>query len=268
MEISVIVPSYKPNDYIVECLDSLCSQTIGKDKYEIIIILNGCNQPYRQNIETYIESHSDFYICLIQTDIAGVSNARNIGIEAACGEYLTFIDDDDIVSPTYLASLLDVSTPTCVGCANSYAFENDISEYKSNFLSKAFVQCKGKPFTLFGFRQFLSPPWAKLIHRDLVVDVRFPVSLRKSEDSIFCMLLTPRIKDMQLADESAIYYQRSRPGSVMRTKNSILNEIGLFLKIEFEYIKIWFKSPLRYNIIFVLLRMLVCVRNTWVYIHK
>lgn len=268
MEISVIVPSYKPNDYIVECLDSLCSQTIGKDKYEIIIILNGCNQPYRQNIETYIESHSDFYICLIQTDIAGVSNARNIGIEAACGEYLTFIDDDDIVSPTYLASLLDVSTPTCVGCANSYAFENDISEYKSNFLSKAFVQCKGKPFTLFGFRQFLSPPWAKLIHRDFVVDVRFPVSLRKSEDSIFCMLLTPRIKDMQLADESAIYYQRSRPGSVMRTKNSILNEIGLFLKIEFEYIKIWFKSPLRYNIIFVLLRMLVCVRNTWVYIHK
>ena len=268
MKISVIIPTYKPQDYFGECLDSLYSQTIQKDKFEIIVILNGCNLPYRQNIENYIESHPDICISLLQTDVVGVSNARNLGIEAAKGEYLTFVDDDDIVSPTYLASLLEVSTPTCVGCANSYAFENDISEYKSNFLSKAFVKCKGKPFTLLGFRQFLSPPWAKLIHRDIVVDARFPVSLRKSEDSIFCMLLTPRIKTMQLADESAIYYQRRRPESVMRTKNSVLNEMRLFLKIEFEYIKMWFKSPLRYNIILVLLRMLVCVRNTWVYIYK
>ena len=270
MTISVIIPSYKPGEYINDCLKSIKEQSLSESEYEVIIILNGCCEPYLEMLTSVkkILFHNSDNVHIIQTDIPGVSNARNLGIEAAKGEYLTFVDDDDIVSPTYLASLLEVSTPTCVGCANSYAFENDISEYKSNFLSKAFVKCKGKPFTLLGFRQFLSPPWAKLIHKDIVVDARFPVSLRKSEDSIFCMLLTPRIKKMQLADESAIYYQRRRPESVMRTKNSVLNEMRLFIKIEFEYIKMWFKSPLRYNIILVLLRMLVCVRNTWVYIYK
>lgn len=267
MKISVIIPTYKPQDYFGECLDSLYSQTIQKDKFEIIVILNGCNLPYRQNIENYIESHPDICISLLQTDIPGVSNARNLGIEASNGEYITFIDDDDIVSPTYLTSLLNVSSPTCIGCANSYAFVDDISECKPNFLRKAFVKCYGQSFSLFGYRKFLSPPVVKMIHRNIIADARFPVTFRKSEDSIFCMLLTPRIKDMKLTDDSAIYYQRKRQGSVMRTRNSRIKEIWHFLKLEFEYIKLVLKHPLRYNYVFVMSRMVAAIWNLWVYIR-
>ena len=54
MKISVIIPTYKPKEYIWECLDSLKSQTFDKKEFEIILILNGCKEPYYSEIDKYI----------------------------------------------------------------------------------------------------------------------------------------------------------------------------------------------------------------------
>ena len=108
MEISVIIPSYKPQDYLWRCLDSLDGQTLAKDKFEVILVLNGCKEPYHGQILNYIEKHKDMKIRYEQRDSDGVSFARNIGIELAEGRHLTFIDDDDYVSPRYLEALLEV----------------------------------------------------------------------------------------------------------------------------------------------------------------
>ena len=110
IDISVITPTYKPGSYVWECLDSVYNQTFSGKRYEVIIILNGCNEPYYSQIEEYISSHSDrCAFSLIQTDVPGVSNARNIGIEKSNGTYLTFVDDDDVISENYLEELLNVS---------------------------------------------------------------------------------------------------------------------------------------------------------------
>ena len=85
--ISVIIPTYKPKDYLWECLDSLSCQTIEKSKFEVLIILNGCNEPYNTQIIKYIESQQNVQWRLFQTDEPGVSNARNIGLDKAEGEY-------------------------------------------------------------------------------------------------------------------------------------------------------------------------------------
>lgn len=260
MTISVIIPSYKPKEYLFECLDAIRNQTLNPAEFETLVILNGCKEPYYEHIQQYIKEHAS-NIRLIQTDEPGVSNARNIGIEAARGEYLTFIDDDDLVSPTYLADLLEVSSPTCVGCANSYAFVDDITERKTNFMTKAYTKCKSRPFSLLTYRQFLSPPGMKLIHKSIIGEIRFPTSLKKSEDSVFCLQLTPRIKDVRLANESAIYYQRLREGSAMRTKNSFYSELKQLVQLECEYIKVWLKAPFSYNLPFLLSRMVAGCRN-------
>ena len=105
MRISVIVPSYKPQSYTWECLDSLCNQTIDKSQYEVIVVLNGCNEPYNAVLKQYLDKHPEINWNYIQTDTPGVSNARNIGIDIAKGEYITFLDDDDFVSPSYLECL-------------------------------------------------------------------------------------------------------------------------------------------------------------------
>ena len=96
MKISVIIPSYKPQTYLWECLDSLKNQSFPKEYFEIILVLNGCNEPFYGQISLYLDNNmADYRLHLIQTDQSGVSNARNIGIEKASGDYLTFIDDDD-----------------------------------------------------------------------------------------------------------------------------------------------------------------------------
>lgn len=261
MKISVIIPSYKPGVYLWECLDSLCNQSLVRKDFEIVIVLNGCYQPYADQIEEYIRRHQTHCIQLLQTDVPGVSNARNIGIEAAKGEYLTFVDDDDIVSPTYLEDLLEMSTPTCVGCASMKAFYKDTNENIETFLSKAYEKCKSRPFDLYHYRQFLSPPVAKMIHKSVIGNNRFPIDMKKSEDSVFCLQISPRIKDMKLASADAIYYQRLREGSAMRKKESYWSIIKEHLFIEYKYLSVWLKNPFQYNLKFFLSRLAACGRN-------
>ena len=100
VDISVIIPTYKPQDYFWECLDSLAAQTLEPERFEVTVVLNGCNEPYKSLIQEHISSGMQHLnVRLVQTDTPGVSNARNMGIDMANGTYLTFIDDDDYVSP-------------------------------------------------------------------------------------------------------------------------------------------------------------------------
>lgn len=269
MLVSVIIPTYKPGDYLWVCLESLMAQTFPKKDFEIILVLNGCTEPYKSQIERYIgEKLQGMFVNFIHTVEAGVSNARNIGIDNACGEYLAFVDDDDVVSENYLENLLKVSSPSCVGCANSYCFTKQVHEKKRNFITSAYEGCKDSSFSLFRYRTFLSPPVAKLIHRNIIGNNRFPLDLKKSEDSIFCLRISPNIRDMKLASADTIYYQRERRGSVMRTKQSIGKVIIEHLYIEWKYLSEWFKRPFSYNFLFVLSRIIACGKNCYTYIGK
>ena len=98
MKISVIVPTYKPKSYIWECLDSIYNQTLPKNDYELILVLNGCNEPYSTQIRAWLSKHESLGVQFIQTDESGDSNARNLALDHVKGEYVTFIDDDDFIS--------------------------------------------------------------------------------------------------------------------------------------------------------------------------
>lgn len=266
--ISIIIPSYKPQAYLWDCLDSVSNQTLSPNNYEIILLLNGCHQPYKQQIEEYVAKHDKIcQIRLIQTDTPGVSNARNIGIDASKGDYLTFVDDDDLISQNYLEELLRVSDDKCIGCSNSMCFKESIEKSYGNFISKAYKECKGVPYSIFKYRHFLSSPCGKLIHRKIIGDVRFPVNLAKSEDSVFCLKLTPNVKDMKLASEKTIYYQRIREESVMRRRNRFGYEFATLCKVEIAYLKTWLSNPFRYSFILVVSRMVAGLRNFIWYIR-
>lgn len=268
MKATIIIPTYSPGEYIYECLDSITKQTLPIAEFETLIILNGPKEPYYSKLREYIYSHSNCNIQLIYTELLGVSNARNIGIDNAKGDYITFLDDDDVISPFFLQELLLVSSSSCVGCSNSYCFIDNINEKKSNFLTNGYKRCKDLKFSLFNYRCFLSPPVAKLIHKNIIGDNRFPLDLRKSEDSVFCMRISPNIRDMKLASADAIYYQRLRKGSSMRTKQSKLEVLKEHLYIEWKYITEWCKHPLMYNAAFVLSRIVACAKNCMRYLRN
>lgn len=108
--ISIIIPVYNKAIYLNACIDSVVSQTLSD--IEIIVINDGSTDKSREIIESY----SDPRIRLFNIDNGGVSNARNIGIRNAEGEYILFLDADDTVDKDYCENLYRIFT----------SFESDI----------------------------------------------------------------------------------------------------------------------------------------------
>lgn len=260
--ISVITPSYKPEDYIWECLDSLYNQTLDKSEFEVIVVLNGCNEPWQNDILTWIKGHPSLNVSFIQTDQGGVSNARNIGIDHAKGEYMAFIDDDDYVSPSYLEELLALSSPGSVALTDSiyFADETRTMDY-NNIHHKEYVRLKDSDNpSLYQSRRFFNGPVMKLIHKDIIGTRRFDTRFANGEDSLFMALISDRIKSCRFCSSDAVYYRRIRINSATTKKRSRFNRLLNCLKAISQYSKYWIKNPLNYNPAFMASRVAAPVK--------
>lgn len=263
MKISVIIPTYKPHDYIWECLDSIKDQTFPKEDFELILVLNGCKEPYYSQIRNYIEQNlSGYSVNFIQTDQGGVSNARNIALDVARGEYVTFIDDDDYISPKYLEELYLAASPDTVSLCYPYAFNDGCPEVqlKDFGLNTVYEQyCHRNNNGLSSkVRKYFSGPCMKLIPMSFIQDRRFDVRFKNGEDSLFMFLISDKIRDLSFTSRDAVYYRRYRDGSaVMRNrkrKERIVNNCNC-IKV---YTKIFFRGG--YSTYFYISRIVAALR--------
>lgn len=268
MKISVIIPTYCPRDYIFDCLSSLCNQTFDKSLFEVIIVLNGCNQPYYDKLNDYVlDNMSNIFVRLIQTDLGGVSNARNIGLDNAQGEYIAFIDDDDVISDNYLKKLYDTikDRDDVVVVSNVKTFEND---YKNevlgdDYLSREYLKNRfSDEHSIFKLRSFLSTSWCKLIPYSVIRNRYFDVNFKLGEDSLFMAMISDKIKAIILAESDVVYYRRLRSDSASRKSLGLSIRVKNCIKEWKQYFLIYFKSPLKYNLLFFLSRIVaVFFRN-------
>ena len=260
MKISVIIPTYKPQDYLWECLDSLAAQTFPKKEFEVLVILNGCCQPYRDQIEKYISSADpSLNIKLIHTDKGGVSNARNIGLDLAQGEFIAFIDDDDKVSPEYLQELHERADETTVVISNTYDFKDDCPDSLVSVRPTelhGILSAKGRS-TLIDSRRFFFTVWMKLIPAAVIGDRRFDTSFKMGEDSIFMFRISDRIRNTDFTSSKAIYYRRLRCGSAMdiRNKTSWIKNMWNDIRMIAAYTRIYLLGLRRYSIRFYITRV-------------
>lgn len=251
--ISVIIPTYKPGTYIEDCIKSLGTQTLIPSHFEIIIVLNGCDEPWRMQIKSLIKRYLSQHNCqLIQTDVPGVSNARNIGLDNAQGEYIAFIDDDDYVSPDYLEELLNVSAPYSIAFSNTQAFydvtNNPIEEYGvQQTFEKASIN---KSQNLLKTRTLFNGPCMKLIHSKLISDVRFDTALANGEDSLFMFAITPDLKKLTYSSWNSIYYRRYRNNSALTSKKNKSYWFKNAVITHAKYFKYWLKRPFKHNFLF------------------
>lgn len=256
-DISVIIPSYKPKDYLWECLDSLYNQTLDKSRYEVVLILNGCCEPWKSSILNWIKDHPSLIISFIQTDNGGVSNARNIGIDNANGEYIAFIDDDDYVSLSYLEKLLALSSPENVALTDSIYFADETRTLNyDNVHHKEYLKLKdlNNP-TLYQSRRFFNGPVMKLIHKDIISNRRFDIRFVNGEDSLFMALISDRIKSCKFCSSDAVYYRRIRTNSATTKKRPRIHLLYNSLKAISQYLKYWILKPLGYKSVFMASRI-------------
>ncbi|MBR8729428.1 hypothetical protein IX332_000748 [Porphyromonas levii] len=236
--INVILPTYRPGAYIYECIDSVAQQQCDAAPftYHLDIILNGDKEPYFSEISTYITVHR-VNATITYTDIKGVSNARNMGIELSSDyDYIAFIDDDDLFEENYLSELHGALKGKPNAIAHSlikYLGENGISEnYTVNNLVRHLSE-DGTRYTPFRYRKLLNSACSKLYPLELIGnDMRFDTSLKFSEDSLFVFDLTRKIKEIVLVPTTA-YVVREREGSATRTKYSaraLVKRSILFIK--------------------------------------
>ncbi|MFC7347419.1 glycosyltransferase family 2 protein [Chryseobacterium zhengzhouense] len=105
-KVSVIVPVYNVENYLPKCLDSLLSQTL--QNIEILVVDDGSTDRSAEIIRQYSEKYPA-KIKAFTKENGGLSDARNFGIERACGDFFGFVDSDDYVSETMFEEMLSLA---------------------------------------------------------------------------------------------------------------------------------------------------------------
>lgn len=126
VKVSVIIPVYNREAYIRESVDSVLAQTF--TEFEVIVVDDGSTDAAAEIIQSY----TDPRIRLIRQSHQGVSAARNTGLDAARGEYITFLDSDDLYYPDFLQSMLQIIQST----KTDMAFSNFTESYDAEDVKK------------------------------------------------------------------------------------------------------------------------------------
>ena len=100
---SIVVPVYNSEQYLRKCVDSLVAQTVDKSMLEIILVNDGSTDGSAELCEDYAKKYP--FVIHVEQENAGVSRARNKGIEVATGDYIGFVDSDDWVSKNIVAKV-------------------------------------------------------------------------------------------------------------------------------------------------------------------
>ena len=212
--VSVILPVYNPGDYIIQCLNSVRNQTLKEIE---IIFIDDCSTD--DSIEAVIKAAAeDDRIAVIKNEKnSGAGFSRNIGIEAAKGEYVSFIDPDDYIADTFFELLykkVETNKPDIVKGECISVDLNGTPSSQGNAVLNTRIRKglnEGKPlYTLFTYNH-----WTAIFRREFLLQsgARYGLA-RNAQDTVFLLRACYFAKTVELEDE-AIYYYVAREHSRM-----------------------------------------------------
>lgn len=193
-KISVIVPVYNSENYIERCLDSILNQKY--KNIELIIVNDGS----MDNTEDIISKYNDDRIIYLSKKNTGVSDSRNMGIEKATGDYITFVDADDYVDENIYSNIFNIPKieyydmimfgyTECVGKQKSKIFfpwKEKIKNFDKNnvneeLIPKMISNIKGENNYIMG------SVWRILFKKNIAKKNKFKLNLTIGEDLIYCL---------------------------------------------------------------------------------
>ncbi|MYV33045.1 glycosyltransferase [Lactobacillus plantarum] len=238
--LSIIVPTYNSEKYLSRTLQLILGLN-KKVNCEIIVVDDGSTDGTRCLLDQY-QHLSNFYVFYNQH--SGVSNSRNFGIKKANGDYLTFIDSDDLINIKAFEKMVNQTSmadnPDIVACSKSVRKENNNrivnSEVEKNKLLLSNLYISNDEFN---GEEYISGPVSKFYKKSLLYDnnISFPIEVDNGEDLLFnCKAILCSKKILLIKDEA--YYYRQNSDSLMnkrdlkmKSKNEfLLHEIKNYLK--------------------------------------
>lgn len=186
--ISIIIPVYNAEKYLRECLDTVLAQSF--TDFEVLIINDGSTDSSRQICDEYAEK--DKRIKVFHKENGGVSAARNLGIENAKGEWITFVDSDDKVNELFLEKFeiekhknLDIFIQSHINVYENNTVYSKLINDKvviSNEIGKWLEKLEIETLNI-------QTPWAKLFKKELITQnsIRFNEDFSNGEDHVFVL---------------------------------------------------------------------------------
>ncbi|OUP22395.1 hypothetical protein B5F29_01245 [Lachnoclostridium sp. An196] len=199
ISISVIVPVYNAAAYLEECVDSLVKQIY--KPAEIILVDDGSTDKSPEMCDSFSQRYS--YIKTIHTKNGGVSSARNIGIEAAQGEYLIFVDSDDKVHQELLSQYKTYFSPDCVVmCCSQTDMDTTGNAPVEEYTIQEFMEMFSKGY--------INVPWNKMYSSEILRknQIRFPEKMNLGEDIVFNLLYFEQAPERYRIIKAPLYWYR------------------------------------------------------------
>ena len=212
MKVSIIMPAYNSDKYISEAIESVINQTFSE--WELIIVDDGSTDQTGKTADDY--SHKDLRIKVFHQLNQGVSSARNSALEKVSGDYVTFLDSDDIYHPERLKIMLDVliKDPDCDAVFADYkecrgstkVDDNDDVITSSIIFQEKIIETVIQDTRL----QFM---WNVMMKSEIARKVRF-ADLKFAEDYCYIRDCSCYMNQITVIDPVLYYYRRDNENAM------------------------------------------------------
>ena len=236
MFFSIIIPVYKVEKYLCDCVESILNQSF-RD-FEVILVDDGSPDKCPEICDDYAQK--DERVKVIHKANGGQADARNAGLEASSGEYVFFIDSDDFLANDDVFQLLAEKTgnaPDIVHFKFKEWFESDghIADCRFDYNVPTDNRTVAEIYRdLIDKDAYYNSAWSKIIRRDLLVDnnIRFEKGI-VGEDNEWYYHVVMVANSLVLVDES-LYVYRRRQGSTTTstTRKNLLDQLYVLNKWE------------------------------------
>lgn len=242
--ISIIIPVYNVEKYLRSCLDSIIEQSY--KNIEVILINDGSTDSSAKICDEY--ALKDFRIKVVHKKNEGVSSARNIGIEKATGEYISFVDSDDWTTPesySILAEKISSANRPDIIRFNAYKNNNVINPLSLSGLLIGKDLKEKFVYPMIGAEHFdgtfiLGVPWLYCLKKELIdrYKLRF-ILYNRLEDRLFNISALLRAESVLFITE-VLYHYRTNDGSISNNYNPEYwqREIDYLKALKYECIKL------------------------------
>ena len=239
IKISIIVPIYKVEKYIGDCLTSLSKQTY--KNIEIILVDDGSPDNSGYIIDQFAKNRQDTIV--IHQENSGVSVARNTGLENASGQYILFVDPDDYLEHDCCEKLADAALHNddnviffmdkSINELTGKVIERDVGvSHKLDKSDIEYIQFNniGMNYRVAGFHS--GTPWCKLFNRDFLIknDLRFTPGVVKAQDVLFCTQAYELLDTAYYLSYSGYVYRINEGSSNIRFNPKIVEGTKLLIE--------------------------------------
>ena len=226
IKVSVIVPMYNVEDYIKETLDSILSQDI--DEIEILVIDDGSSDESPNIVKEYAKKHTE--VKYIFQENSGPSIARNRGIELARGEFIIFVDSDDILPKNSIKLRYETAKEkNCdIVVCGTYKFDGKSTwMMEKHFLSPGYKDIKVDYDLLWTLG-----PCNKIYRRETIKDIKFLENIKYAEDQVFVLDAYLKARKIYAIQEVGYYYRVRENETESLTQQIYSNSLNVLEQVK------------------------------------